>query len=86
MSTLVEEQDAAVSLATNLRREREARGWTLTGSLDGVTFTTLASGTGTGQLTTVDVPHSKARFLRITSTGSSGSWWSIADLRLYRLV
>ncbi len=62
-----------------------ARGWTLAGSLDGVTFTTLASGPGTGQLTTADV-HGKARYLRITSTGSSGSWWSIADLRLYRLA
>jgi glucosylceramidase len=61
-----------------------ARAWRLSGSLDGVTWSTLASGTGAGQLTTADV-HGKARYLRITSTGSSGSWWSIADLRLYRL-
>jgi glucosylceramidase len=61
-----------------------ARSWQLSGSLDGVTWSTLASGTGAGQLATADV-HGKARYLRITSTGSSGSWWSIADLRLYRL-
>jgi glucosylceramidase len=62
-----------------------ARGWTLTASLDGTTWRTVAEGAGTGQLTTVDVPRTKARYLRITSTGSSGSWWGIADLRLYRL-
>ncbi len=61
-----------------------ARSWRLSGSPDGVTWSTLASGTGAGQLTTADV-HARARYLRITSTGSSGSWWSVADLRLYRL-
>jgi glucosylceramidase len=61
-----------------------ARGWTLTASLDGTTWRTLASGTSTGQLTTVDVPRTKARYLRITSTASAANWWSIADLRLYR--
>ncbi len=24
-----------------------------------------------------------ARFLRVTSTAAAGTWWSIADLRLY---
>jgi glucosylceramidase len=62
-----------------------ARGWTLAASLDGTTFKPIASGAGTGQLTAVDVPRTRARYLRITSTGTSGSWWSIADLRLYRL-
>jgi glucosylceramidase len=63
-----------------------ARGWTLAGSLDGVTWKDLAAGTGTGQLTTIDVAHAKARYLRFTSTGSSGSWWSVADIRLYRFA
>jgi glucosylceramidase len=62
-----------------------ARGWTLAASLDGTTWTQLAGGTGTGQTTTVDVPRTKARYLRITSTGSSGSWWSVADVRLYQI-
>jgi glucosylceramidase len=62
-----------------------ARGWRLEASTDGATWSTLATGTGTGQLTTVDVPRTKARWLRITSTGSSGSWWSVADVRLYRI-
>ncbi|RZS87441.1 glucosylceramidase [Motilibacter rhizosphaerae] len=60
-----------------------ARGWSLAVSDDGTTWTTLASGVGTGQLTTVDVPRTKARYVRIGSTGSSGSWWSIADVRFY---
>ncbi len=60
-----------------------ARGWQLSASNDASTWKTLANGEGVGQLTTVDVPRTRARYLRISSTGSSGSWWSIADIRLY---
>jgi glucosylceramidase len=62
-----------------------ARGWTLSASTDGTTWKNLASGASTGQLTDVDVPRTKARYLKITSTGTSGSWWSVADVRLYRI-
>jgi glucosylceramidase len=62
-----------------------ARSWTLEASDDGTTWRELASGTGTGQLTDIDVPRTRARWLRITNTGTSGSWWSIADFRLYRI-
>jgi glucosylceramidase len=61
-----------------------ARSWQLSVSDDGTTWRTLAAGTSTGQLTTVDVGLTRARFLRITNTGSAGNWWSIADIRLYR--
>ncbi|GID91891.1 discoidin domain-containing protein [Amorphoplanes digitatis] len=61
-----------------------ARGWTLSASTDGAGWHTLARGEGAGQLTNVDLPPTRARFLRVTSTGGSGSWWSIADLRVYR--
>lgn len=60
-----------------------ARGWQLTASDDGRTWRTLASGAGAGQLTNVDVPRTRARYLRVTSTAASGNWWSVADLRLY---
>jgi glucosylceramidase len=60
-----------------------ARSWTLQASDDASTWRTLASGTGTGQLTTIDLPRTRARHLRIVSTGSAGNWWSIADVRLY---
>jgi glucosylceramidase len=60
-----------------------ARSWTLQAGDDGTRWRTLARGTGTGQLTTIDVPRTRARYLRLVSTGSAGDWWSIADLRLY---
>ena len=60
------------------------RGWTLQTSDDGTRWRTAASGTGSGHLTTIDLPRTtRARFLRVVSTASSGSWWSVADLRLY---
>jgi glucosylceramidase len=60
-----------------------ARGWRLSASDDGATWRTLATGTGVGQLTTIDVRRTSARFLRITSTAAAGNWWSVADIRLY---
>ncbi|HWB36084.1 MAG TPA: discoidin domain-containing protein, partial [Rugosimonospora sp.] len=59
-----------------------ARGWTLQASTDGVTWRSLGAGAGAGQLTTVDVGATTARYLRVSTTGSAGNWWSIADLRL----
>ncbi len=61
-----------------------ARSWTLAVSDDGQNWTTLASGAGTGQLTTVELGNTKARYLRVTATGSAGNYWSVSDLRLYR--
>ncbi|MEU4288335.1 discoidin domain-containing protein [Kribbella sp. NPDC026596] len=61
-----------------------ARGREVAVSNDGVHWRTVASGTSTSQLTTIDVRPVSARYLRITSTGSAGNWWSLADLRLYR--
>jgi glucosylceramidase len=61
-----------------------ARGWTVSTSIDGTHWTTRASGAGVGQLTNVDLRPTLARYVRVTQTGSSGSWWSLADLRLYR--
>jgi glucosylceramidase len=60
-----------------------ARGWQVSTSFDGTTWRPLTSGTGTGQLTNVDVPPTRARYLRITSTSTSDHWWSLADIRLY---
>ena len=61
-----------------------ARGWSVQTSRDGTHWRTAASGAGTGQLTTADVEITVARYVRVTSTATSGSWWSVADLRLYR--
>jgi glucosylceramidase len=60
-----------------------ARGWELAVSTDGATWRTVGTGTGAGQLTTVDLPRTRARYLRLTATTAAGNWWSVADLRLY---
>ena len=60
------------------------RGYTVTTSTDGVNWTTaVADGQGTGQFTTVDLGGAPVRYVRITLTASSGSWWSVADVRAY---
>ncbi|WP_377272854.1 discoidin domain-containing protein [Peterkaempfera sp. SMS 1(5)a] len=60
-----------------------ARGWALSVSDDGTTWREVRSGTGTGQLTTVDTPGTRARYLRVTATAAAPNWWSLADVRLY---
>lgn len=59
------------------------RSYQLQVSDDASTWRTIASGTGSGQLTTIDVKQTKARYVRIVSTGSAGNWSSIADVRFY---
>ncbi|MBX9243860.1 discoidin domain-containing protein [Actinotalea ferrariae] len=61
-----------------------ARAWEVEVSTNGRHWRTVATGTGTGQLTQVDLRTTPVRHLRISSTGSAGNWWSIADVRLYR--
>ena len=60
------------------------RGYTVTTSTDGVNWSTaVASGAGTGQFTTVPLSGAPVRYVRITLTASSGSWFSVADVRAY---
>ncbi|HZU55790.1 MAG TPA: discoidin domain-containing protein [Actinocrinis sp.] len=60
------------------------RGYTITTSADGATWTTaVANGQGTGQFTTAQLTGAPVRYVRITLTASSGSWWSVADVRAY---
>ena len=61
-----------------------ARGYAATVSRDGVHWTTaVADGVGTGQLTTIPLDGHAVRYVRLTLTTASGSWWSIADVRAY---
>ncbi|HWO64491.1 MAG TPA: glycoside hydrolase family 30 beta sandwich domain-containing protein [Umezawaea sp.] len=60
-----------------------ARGWRLSVSDNGTDWRILASGLGDGQLTNVDVPRTRARYLRITATAQAGNWWNVSDVRLY---
>jgi glucosylceramidase len=61
------------------------RGYTVTTSTDGVTWhTAVASAAGTGQFTTVPLTGAPVRYVRITLTVASDSWFSVADVRAYR--
>ena len=60
------------------------RGYTVTTSTDGVNWSTaVASAAGTGQFTTVPLTGAPVRYVRITLTAASGSWFSVADVRTY---
>jgi glucosylceramidase len=62
------------------------RGYALLTSADGVHWSDppAATGAGGGQLTTIDIPATAARFLRVVQTATAPQWWSVADLRVYR--
>jgi glucosylceramidase len=60
------------------------RGYELYASRDGSRWERVATGTGQGQLTTIDITTTEARFLRVVQTATAPQWWSVADLRVYR--
>ncbi|WP_051367885.1 beta-glucosidase [Hamadaea tsunoensis] len=61
-----------------------AHGYSVSLSTDGVNWgTPVATGTGTSALVTVTFPTATARYIRVTQTGSSTSWWSIAEFNAY---
>jgi glucosylceramidase len=59
------------------------RGSTLLTSADGAQWREAARGAGDGQLTTIDIPATAARFVRVVQTATAPQWWSVADLRVY---
>jgi glucosylceramidase len=68
-----------------------ARSYDLEVSSDGHSWTTVADCTGTGDPETVSFPAQTARYIRVVNTmladglaTSTGSWWSIDELNLYR--
>ncbi|WP_410786798.1 discoidin domain-containing protein [Kribbella sp. C-35] len=61
-----------------------AHGQSVAVSNDGSNWRTVASGTSNSQLTTIDLPPTRARYIRITQNGTAGNWWSLADVRIYR--
>ena len=61
------------------------RGYALYTSRDGAHWSEpVATGAGKGQLTTIDIAATGARFLRVVQTATAPQWWSVADLRVYR--
>ena len=51
-------------------------------SADGDTWTPIARGQGSTGEMTIALPSTTARYLRIVSDASSGSWWSVGELNL----
>jgi glucosylceramidase len=75
---------ARVVVDTGASDQDYARGYELYLSADGTQWgDPVATGSGTGQLTTIDVPKVAARYVRVVGTGSVGNWWSVADVRVY---
>jgi glucosylceramidase len=60
-----------------------ARGYRVDVSNDAATWTTLATGSGTGQTTAIPLAPTTARYMRIVQTGTAGNWWSIHELDVF---
>jgi glucosylceramidase len=76
---------ARVVLDTGAATGDFPRGVALYLSDDGVEWgDPVATGAGTGQLTAIDLSPRRARHIRVVGTAAAGSWWSVADLRVYR--
>ena len=68
--------DAERSIGDYLRR------YAVQVSADGATWTDVAAGPGKAGVMVIALPATTTRYLRILSTASSGSWWSIHELNL----
>jgi glucosylceramidase len=74
----------ALHLLTGASTGDYPAGYSVTVSLNGTDWSApVATGTGSGQLTTISLDGRPVRYLRVTLTASSGSWWSVADVRAY---
>lgn len=51
-------------------------------STDGTTFTPIWRGSGATATSTITVPTTTARYVKIVNTSTSGSWWSIDEFYL----
>ncbi len=61
-----------------------ARGYEVYVSNDGASWgVPIATGPGSGRLIDIQFDAQTARYVRIKQTGSSGSWWSIAELYVF---
>jgi glucosylceramidase len=59
-------------------------GYSVTDSRDGTNWSApVATGAGSGQLTSIRLDGRPVRYVRVTLTTASGSWWSVADVRAY---
>jgi glucosylceramidase len=61
------------------------RGYQVELSMDGANWSTVAEGTSTGNMTAINWTPARARFLRITQTGTApgAPAWSMLETKLY---
>jgi glucosylceramidase len=59
------------------------RGYAVSTSVDGTTWSARVTGAGTRQLTRIALSGDEFRYVRIVSTVTAAQWWSVADLRIY---
>ena len=82
----IEMSVAAVRLDAGKSRNDYPRGYKVEVSADGQAWgKPVAEGRGVGPLTHIEFAATKAKFLRITQTGSvDGKFWSVAELEVFR--
>jgi hypothetical protein len=71
-----------ISLDTGSSAGDYVRQYEVQVSADGSTWTAIARGAGRTGVDTIPLPATTARFIRIVSEASSGSWWSIGELNV----
>lgn len=59
------------------------RGYQIQVSTNGTTWSTAASGTGSGAAVLVDFAPQTARYLKVVQTGTASNWWTITELNVY---
>lgn len=61
-----------------------ARGYEVYMSNDGINWgSSIATGSGTGPVVTINFATINARYVKIVQTGTSSSWWSIREINIY---
>ncbi len=73
---------SSVTLDAGTSLDDYPRAYQLLLSADGVTYSPVASGTGS-PFFTVPFPAQSARFIAIQETGTAGNWWSLHELNVY---
>jgi hypothetical protein len=59
------------------------RGYQIQVSTDGTAWTTVSTGSGSGQAVLATFPVQVARYLKVVQTGTASNWWSIQEMNVY---
>ena len=67
-----------------LRHVDYPRGYSVSTSVDGTTWSVPLTGPVPGSCTNIALPGHPARYVRVVQTHGCVLWWTVADLRVYR--